>query len=130
SLEITSKEKQRSRRLVNEPSPDWKTLTVEAVADEVWALLYMLSAVELDTTVEAFEERLQVILELRFRWNADISLDKADISFQIRGSYQLSRSEFVYVFIQLLEYYEGEQYRCCRAHVLNINFHINHVLHA
>ncbi|EFQ34500.1 ATPase [Colletotrichum graminicola M1.001] len=84
-----------------------KTLTAEAVADEVRKPLYILSAVELGNDATAVEDRLTKVLELTEKWDAVLLFDECDVFIQERSKEHLEHNKIVAVFLRLLEYYRG-----------------------
>jgi len=84
-----------------------KTLTAEAVAEEVKRPLYTVSVGELGVDVETLEANLKNILDMAFRWNAVLLLDEADIFLETRSSGDIERNAMVGTFLRLLEYYNG-----------------------
>lgn len=84
-----------------------KTLTAEAVAEEVERPLYTVSVGELGVDVGALEANLKDILDMAARWNAVLLLDEADIFLEKRSSGDIERNAMVGTFLRLLEYYNG-----------------------
>ncbi|KAK4102405.1 P-loop containing nucleoside triphosphate hydrolase protein [Parathielavia hyrcaniae] len=105
-----------------------KTLTAEAVADQVRRPLYVLSAGELGQDAGDVETRLRDSLELAESWGAVLLLDECDVFLQERsgggGVWDLARNEIVAVFLRLLEYYRGILFMTTnRADTLDKAFH-------
>lgn len=84
-----------------------KTLTAEAVADELKRPLYIASAGELGSDAEDVEENLKTVLGLTEKWNAILLLDECDVFVQHRSAANFEQSEIVAVFLRLLEYFRG-----------------------
>ncbi|KAN0108801.1 P-loop containing nucleoside triphosphate hydrolase protein [Hyaloscypha variabilis] len=84
-----------------------KTLTAEAVAEEMRAPLYSLSAGELGESASSIEDTLTVVLELVTKWNAVLLLDEADVFLEQRDFSNLARNKIVSIFLRMLEYYKG-----------------------
>lgn len=84
-----------------------KTLTSEAVAEEMKVPLYLMSAGDLGFDPRHVETKLQDILEMCSRWNAVLLLDEADVFLEQRSLHELERNKLVSIFLRVLEYYEG-----------------------
>ena len=89
-----------------------KTLTSEAVAEEMKVPLYLMSAGDLGFDPRHVETKLQDILEMCSRWNAVLLLDEADVFLEQRSLHELERNKLVSIFLRVLEYYEGMSYLC------------------
>lgn len=87
-----------------------KTLTSEAVAEEMKVPLYMMSAGDLGFDPRRLESNLQDILEMCSRWNAVLLLDEADVFLEQRSLHELERNKLVSIFLRVLEYYEGTMF--------------------
>lgn len=83
-----------------------KTLTAEALAEELHKPLYMVSIGELGTNASALEESLRDILNLATIWDAILLIDEADIFLEERSS-DIERNAMVGIFLRMLEYYSG-----------------------
>ncbi|KAF2135366.1 uncharacterized protein K452DRAFT_330132 [Aplosporella prunicola CBS 121167] len=84
-----------------------KTLTAEAVAEEMKAPLYSISAGELGTQPDVVEQRLKAVFETVRNWRAVLLLDEADIFLEQRNAHDLQRNSLVSIFLQRLEYFSG-----------------------
>ncbi|PYI31173.1 P-loop containing nucleoside triphosphate hydrolase protein [Aspergillus indologenus CBS 114.80] len=84
-----------------------KTLTAEAIADQVRKPLYALSAGELGQQAGNVECRLNTVLELTEKWDAVLLFDECDVFLEERSGSQLQHNEVVAVFLRCLEYYRG-----------------------
>lgn len=84
-----------------------KTLTAEAIAEELQRPLYLVSCGELGTTAAKVEARLSEIFEMAASWNALVLLDECDIFLQRRTKRDIKRNTLVAVFLRLLEYFPG-----------------------
>lgn len=84
-----------------------KTLTSEAVAEEMKVPLYQMSAGDLGLDPRRVETKLQDILEMCTRWNSVLLLDEADVFLEQRSLHELERNKLVSIFLRVLEYYEG-----------------------
>lgn len=84
-----------------------KTLTAEAIAEELRRPLYVASVGELGTTAGDLEHNLQRILLTAHRWNAVLLLDEADVFLEERAPGDVDRNAMVSTFLRLLEYYNG-----------------------
>lgn len=84
-----------------------KTLTAEAIADELKRPLYSVSVGELGTNPVELENRLQQVLELSASWDAVLLLDEADIYLERRVTGDPVRNAMVAIFLRLLEYHNG-----------------------
>ncbi|KAF1352803.1 P-loop containing nucleoside triphosphate hydrolase protein [Lizonia empirigonia] len=87
-----------------------KTLTSEAVAEEMKVPLYLMSASDLGFDPRHVESKLQDILEMCSRWNAVLLLDEADVFLEQRSLHELERNKLVSIFLRVLEYYEGTMF--------------------
>jgi hypothetical protein len=84
-----------------------KTLTAEVIAEVTKRPLYMLSAGELGTHVDAVEKKLDMVLEVIRQWQAVLLIDEADVFLQERDGLDLERNAMVSVFLRRLEYFQG-----------------------
>jgi len=84
-----------------------KTLTAEAVSEDLRIPLYMVTVGELGTSPQMLETTLQKILDLAATWNAAILLDEADIFLERRSKNDILRNAMVGIFLRLLEYHQG-----------------------
>ena len=78
-----------------------------AVAEEMKAPLYMMSAGDLGLSSGEVESSLSNVLEMATKWNAILLLDEADVFLEQRSSHDLERNKLVSIFLRILEYYEG-----------------------
>lgn len=93
--------------LLHGPPGRGKTLTAEAVAEELHRPLYTISVGELGTDPKSLEDSLNGILKLCENWNAVLLLDEADIFLEERDEKDIVRNAMVGVFLRLLEYHNG-----------------------
>ncbi|KAL4905344.1 P-loop containing nucleoside triphosphate hydrolase protein [Aspergillus multicolor] len=84
-----------------------KTLTAEAIADNIQRPLYILSAGELGNNPRGLEKELKGALELTEKWDAILLFDECDVFLQERSSSNLDHNQIVGIFLRLLEYYRG-----------------------
>jgi hypothetical protein len=84
-----------------------KTLTAEVIAEVTKRPLYMLSAGELGTHVDAVEKKLDMVLEVTRLWGCVLLIDEADVFLQERDGLDLERNALVSVFLRRLEYFQG-----------------------
>lgn len=84
-----------------------KTLTAEAVAENLRVPLHTLSSGDLGSEAWEVENGLSEILELVARWNAILLLDECDVFLEARTTADLQRNKVVSIFLRTLEYYEG-----------------------
>jgi SpoVK/Ycf46/Vps4 family AAA+-type ATPase len=84
-----------------------KTLTAEVIAEVTKRPLYMLSAGELGTHVDAVEKKLDMVLEVTRQWGCVLLIDEADVFLQERDGLDLERNALVSVFLRRLEYFQG-----------------------
>lgn len=84
-----------------------KTLTAEVISEVTKRPLYMLSAGELGTNVEAVEKKLDMVLEVTRQWGCVLLIDEADVFLQERDGLDLERNALVSVFLRRLEYFQG-----------------------
>lgn len=84
-----------------------KTLTAEAVSEEMKTPLYAMSAGELGNDAYEVESNLQKVLEISAKWDAVLLIDECDVFLEQRTISDLQRNKLVAVFLRLLEYYKG-----------------------
>ncbi|KAI1084740.1 ATPase [Whalleya microplaca] len=93
--------------LLSGPPGVGKTLTAEAVAENLKVPLHTLSSGDLGSDSWDVEHGLSRILELVARWNAILLLDECDVFLEARSKHDLERNKVVSIFLRTLEYYEG-----------------------
>ncbi|KAF3765659.1 P-loop containing nucleoside triphosphate hydrolase protein [Cryphonectria parasitica EP155] len=93
--------------LLSGPPGVGKTLTAEAVAENLRVPLHTLSSGDLGSQPWEVENGLSQILELVARWNAILLLDECDVFLEARSTSDLERNKVVSIFLRTLEYYEG-----------------------
>jgi hypothetical protein len=93
--------------LLSGPPGVGKTLTAEAVAENLKVPLHVLSSGDLGSDPWEVERELQSILELVARWKAILLLDECDVFLEARSTHELERNKVVSIFLRTLEYYEG-----------------------
>ncbi|OLN92259.1 ATP-dependent zinc metalloprotease FtsH 2 [Colletotrichum chlorophyti] len=93
--------------LLSGPPGVGKTLTAEAVAENLRVPLHTLSSGDLGSEPWELEHGLSRILELVARWNAILLLDECDVFLEARSTHDLERNKVVSIFLRTLEYYEG-----------------------
>jgi len=93
--------------LLSGPPGVGKTLTAEAVAENLRVPLHTLSSGDLGSQPWEVENGLSRILELVARWNAILLLDECDVFLEARSTHDLERNKVVSIFLRTLEYYEG-----------------------
>lgn len=93
--------------LLSGPPGVGKTLTAEAVAENLRVPLHTLSSGDLGSQPWEVERGLSQILELVARWNAILLLDECDVFLEARSTHDLERNKVVSIFLRTLEYYEG-----------------------
>lgn len=93
--------------LLHGPPGQGKTLTAEAIAEELKRPLYSISVGELGTSPDSLEETLREILDVSTVWNSVLLLDEADIFLEERDEKDIVRNAMVGVFLRLLEYHQG-----------------------
>jgi hypothetical protein len=93
--------------LLEGPPGVGKTLTAEAVAEQLRAPMYYVTVGELGTDVNTLESGLKEILEIATAWGAIVLIDEGDIFLEARDSHDLVRNAMVAVFLRVLEYYPG-----------------------
>lgn len=84
-----------------------KTLTAEAVSEQMKCPLYSLSAGELGSDAAEVEANLEKVLEISAKWDAVLLLDECDVFLEQRTLSDIHRNKLVSVFLRLLEYYRG-----------------------
>ncbi|KAK1977683.1 ATPase [Colletotrichum cereale] len=93
--------------LLSGPPGVGKTLTAEAVAENLRVPLHSLSSGDLGSQPWELENGLSKILDLVARWNAILLLDECDVFLEARSTHDLERNKVVSIFLRTLEYYEG-----------------------
>ncbi|TKW56190.1 ATP-dependent zinc metalloprotease FtsH [Colletotrichum tanaceti] len=93
--------------LLSGPPGVGKTLTAEAVAENLRVPLHTLSSGDLGSEPWEVETGLARILELVARWDAILLLDECDVFLEARSAHDLERNKVVSIFLRTLEYYEG-----------------------
>jgi hypothetical protein len=93
--------------LLSGPPGVGKTLTAEAVAENLRVPLHTLSSGDLGSKPWEVENGLSRILALVARWNAILLLDECDVFLEARSAHDLERNKVVSIFLRTLEYYEG-----------------------
>ncbi|WQF82149.1 Putative AAA+ ATPase domain, ATPase, AAA-type, core [Colletotrichum destructivum] len=93
--------------LLSGPPGVGKTLTAEAVAENLRVPLHTLSSGDLGSEPWEVENGLARILELVARWDAILLLDECDVFLEARSAHDLERNKVVSIFLRTLEYYEG-----------------------
>jgi AAA+ superfamily predicted ATPase len=84
-----------------------KTLTAEAVAEDLRRPLYAFGVGELGTEPQGLEQKLHSVLQIAERWNAVLLLDEADVFLEARADGDVDRNAMVTTFLRLIEYYNG-----------------------
>lgn len=84
-----------------------KTLTAEAVAEDLRRPLYSVTIGELGTNPDDLEDRLRKVLDMAQMWDAVLLLDEADIFMESRNETDIHRNAMVGIFLRLLEYHQG-----------------------
>lgn len=93
--------------LLSGPPGVGKTLTAEAVSENMKVPLYMMSAGDLGVRPDEVEMNLESVLELVARWKAILLIDECDVFLEARSIHDLERNKLVSIFLRLLEYYQG-----------------------
>ena len=93
--------------LLSGPPGVGKTLTAEAVAENMRVPLHTISSGDLGSSPWEVERGLSEILDLVARWNAILLLDECDVFLEARSTHDLERNKIVSIFLRTLEYYEG-----------------------
>ncbi|KAI0161882.1 P-loop containing nucleoside triphosphate hydrolase protein [Hypoxylon sp. FL1284] len=78
--------------LLEGPPGVGKTLTAEAVADNVKQPLYAISAGELGSTAEGVESKLTMVLDVAAKWGAVVLLDESDVFLERRSASNIDRN--------------------------------------
>lgn len=84
-----------------------KTLTAEAIAENLHRPLYKITAGELGTNNKDIDYNLDRILTQVVRWNAILLIDEADVYIEKRTDNNITRNAIVSIFLRQLEYYKG-----------------------
>lgn len=93
--------------LLTGPPGVGKTLTAEALSEELRLPLYSISAGDLGSDAYTIERRLTAAMQLVAHWKAVLLLDESDIFLEARTTNDIKRNGIVCVFLRCLEYYEG-----------------------
>lgn len=93
--------------LLSGPPGVGKTLTAEAVAENLQVPLHSLTSGDLGSEPWEVETGLSRILDLVARWNAILLLDECDVFLEARSTHDLERNKVVSIFLRTLERYEG-----------------------
>ncbi|TPX12832.1 uncharacterized protein E0L32_006712 [Thyridium curvatum] len=93
--------------LLSGPPGVGKTLTAEAVAEDLRVPLHTLSSGDLGSDPERLDKQLRSVLEMVARWKAVLLLDECDVFLEARTPHDLERNKVVSIFLRTLEYYEG-----------------------
>ena len=93
--------------LLSGPPGVGKTLTAEAVSENMRVPLYMMSAGDLGIRPEEVEMNLENILEMVAKWKAILLIDECDVFLEARPIHDMERNKLVSIFLRLLEYYQG-----------------------
>jgi SpoVK/Ycf46/Vps4 family AAA+-type ATPase len=93
--------------LLSGPPGVGKTLTAEAVSENMQVPLYVMSAGDLGVRPEEVETNLENILEMVAKWKAILLIDECDVFLEARSAYDIDRNRLVSIFSRLLEYYQG-----------------------
>ncbi|KAH8600167.1 ATPase [Bisporella sp. PMI_857] len=93
--------------LLHGPPGVGKTLTAEAVAEDLQVPLHSISSGDFGSNAREVESHLTNILELVARWNAILLLDECDVFLEKRSTHDLDRNRIVSIFLRTLEFYEG-----------------------
>ena len=72
-----------------------KTLTAEAVAEDMKAPLYAISAGDLGDGTSSVESNLNKILEMVTKWKAVLLIDECDVFMEARSLKDLHRNKLV-----------------------------------
>jgi ATPase family associated with various cellular activities (AAA) len=78
-----------------------KTLTAEAIAEQMKVPLYMMSAGELGLDPSRVEEKLKDILELCSKWHSILLIDEGDVFLEERSLHELERNKLVSIFLRV-----------------------------
>ena len=84
-----------------------RTLTAEAIAEEMHAPLYTLSAGDLGEPPEEIELMLIKVLEFVAKWKAVLLLDDADAFVEVRSTHDGQRKNLVPIYQRILEYFDS-----------------------
>jgi SpoVK/Ycf46/Vps4 family AAA+-type ATPase len=93
--------------LLSGPPGVGKTLTAEAVSENMQVPLYAMSAGDLGVRPQEVETNLENILEMVAKWKAILLIDECDVFLEARSAYDIDRNRLVSIFLRLLEYYQG-----------------------
>jgi SpoVK/Ycf46/Vps4 family AAA+-type ATPase len=80
-----------------------KTLTAEAIAEQMKVPLYMMSAGELGLDPSRVEEKMKDILELCSKWHSILLIDEGDVFLEERSLHELERNKLVSIFLRVSE---------------------------
>ncbi|KAH8807081.1 P-loop containing nucleoside triphosphate hydrolase protein, partial [Xylogone sp. PMI_703] len=83
-----------------------KTMTVEAISEQLQTPLYIISAAKLDNNPQRLEQELSTVLRLANQWKAIVLLEEVDIFLQKRN-HNRDHLSLTSVFLRKLKYYQG-----------------------
>lgn len=86
--------------LLSGPPGVGKTLTAEAVAENMRVPLHTISSGDLGSSPWEVERELRNILDLVARWNAILLLDECDVFLEARSTHDLERNKIVSIFLR------------------------------
>jgi SpoVK/Ycf46/Vps4 family AAA+-type ATPase len=84
-----------------------KTLTAEAIGEELRRPTLVIAVSDLGTEPTKVEIRLGNFLRTAEKWDSIVLLDEADIFLEQRGRNDIFRNSMVGVFLRLLEYHNS-----------------------
>ncbi|PCH36944.1 nucleoside triphosphate hydrolase protein [Wolfiporia cocos MD-104 SS10] len=84
-----------------------KSLTAEAMSEELRKPLYVVGAGDLGTTAAAVDTSLTSVFKVAASWGAVCLIDEADVFLEERSLQLLERNAMVAVFLRQLEYFRG-----------------------
>ncbi|KAH7128218.1 ATPase [Dendryphion nanum] len=93
--------------LLSGPPGVGKTLTAEAVSENLQVPLYMMSAGDLGVRPDEVEFNLEGTLKMVAKWRAILLIDECDVFLEARSAHDMERNKLVSIFLRLLEYYQG-----------------------
>lgn len=84
-----------------------KTLTAEAIAEELQKPLYQITCGELGSWEGAIENELSKLFDRAQKWDAIVLIDEADVFLYKRTDGDIDRNAVVSTFLRQIEYFKG-----------------------
>lgn len=89
------------------PPGTGKSLTAVGIAEHLKRPLYAVTAGDLGTDADFFEENFFEIIQLASRWNAILLIEDADLFVEARQPHDCHRNALLSAFLQCMDLYNG-----------------------